>query len=51
MIKNAESDINSVTVGGETPLIKAVIFGKSAAVSELLSLGANAAIKTDVSSQ
>ncbi|CAI2379997.1 unnamed protein product [Moneuplotes crassus] len=46
LIKDVNADINCVTEGGETPLIKAIGFGKANIVSELLELGADVTIKT-----
>lgn len=48
LIKEAGADIDAVTEGGETALVKAVNFGKASIASELLDLGANAKIKTRV---
>lgn len=49
LISEAKSDINAVTEGGETALIKAVNFGKTAIASELLDLKADPTLKTFVS--
>ena len=38
---NAGADVNSVTIGGETPLMKAVFFTKTECVHTLLQNGAN----------
>jgi ankyrin repeat protein len=42
-VKNDPSTLESITLGGQTPLIHAVLFGKLESVKTLLDLGANTA--------
>ena len=44
MLFEHDADINAVTIGGETPLMKALYFGKEIAVEFLLEKGADLTI-------